>query len=107
MFSSCENSASAVFLWRVFFFFFFSALFTFLELLYLRYFSSAVFLSACLILRYRNAVRHMRFTQLIHFMLQFVVSLDLQCLTVRHRSSHFASSDANFFELRLLVSVVF
>ena len=107
MFSSCENSASVVFLRRVFFFFFFSALFTFFELLYLRYFSSAVFLSACLILRYRNAVYLMRFTNLIHFMLQLVVSLDLQCSTVRHRRSHFASSDTNFFEIRLLVSVVF
>ena len=34
-------------------------------------------------------------------------NLDLQCSTVRHRRSHFASSDTNFFELRLLVSVVF
>ena len=56
--------------------FFFSASFTYLGLLYLRYFSSAVFLSACLILRYRNAVCLMRFTQLIHFMLQLVVSLE-------------------------------
>ena len=103
MFDSCETSASAVFLQRVFF----SASFSYLELLHLRYFSSAVFLSACLILRYRNAVRHMRFPQLIHFMLQLVVSLDIQCLTVRHRGSHFASSDTKFFELRLLVSVGF
>ena len=66
-----------------------------------------IFLSACLILRYRNAVCLMRFTQLIHFMLQLVVSLDLQCSTGRHHRSHFASSDTNFFELRLLVSVVF
>ena len=36
-----------------------------------------------------------------------IVSLGLQCLTVRHRRSHFGSSDAKFFELRLLVSVVF
>ena len=35
-----------------------------------------IFLSACLILRYRNAVCLMRFTQLIHFMLQLVVSLE-------------------------------
>ena len=67
-----KTTASAVFLRRVFFFF--SASFTYLELLYLRYFTSTVFLSACLILRYRNAVCLMRFTQLIHFVLQFVVS---------------------------------
>ena len=36
--------------------------FTYLEILYLPYFSSAVFPSACLILRYRNAVCLMRFT---------------------------------------------
>ena len=85
---------------------------------YLWYFSSAVFLSACFLLRYHNAVRHVRFPQLIHFMLQLVkgsvvlpfffgrrtiflfcflslmhvVSLGLQCLTVKHRRSHFASS---------------
>ena len=103
MFSSCENSASAVFLRRVFFF----VSFSYLELLYLRYFSSAVFFSACLILRYCNAVCLMRFTQLIHFMLQLLVSLDFQCSTVRHRRNHFASFDTYFFELRLLVSVVF
>ena len=34
-------------------------------------------------------------------------NLDLQCSTDRHRRSHFASSDTNFFELRFLVSVVF
>ena len=45
----------------------------------------------------------MRFTLLIHFMLQLVVSRDIQCSTVRHRRSHFASSDTNFFEIRLLV----
>ena len=93
-----------------FLFFFFSASFTYLQLLYLLYFSSAVFLSACLIFRYRSAVCLMRFMQLIHFILQPSVSslsLDLQCSTVRHRSSHFTSSDTNFFELRLLVSVVF
>ena len=39
-------------------------------LLYLRYFSSTVFLAACLLLWYRNAVRHMRFPQLIHFMVR-------------------------------------
>ena len=58
------------FLRRVFFFFY--ASFTYLELLYLRYFFSTGFLSACLLLRYRNAIRHMRFPQLIHFMLQLV-----------------------------------
>ena len=75
--------------------------------------------------------RHMRYPQLIHFMLQLrvgcpsifprsadnfpsfcffsmhIVSLGLQCLTVRLRRSHFASSDAKFFQLRLLISVVY
>ena len=40
-------------------------------------------------------------------MLQLVVSIEIQCLTVRHHRSHFASSDTKFFELRLLVSVSF
>ena len=35
-----------------------------------------------------------------------IVSLGLQCLTVKHRRSHFASSDSKFFGLRLLVSIV-
>ena len=70
MFSSCELSALAVFCGEFSFFFF--APFTYLELFYLRYFSYAVFLSACLHLRCRNVFRHMRFSQWIHFMLQLV-----------------------------------
>ena len=58
------------FLRRVFFFF--CASFTYLELFYLGYFSYAVFLSACLHLRYLNIFCHMRFSQLIHLMLQLV-----------------------------------
>ena len=58
------------FLQRVFFLF--CASFTYLELFYLRYFSDAVFLSACLHLRYHSVFRRMRFSQLIHFMLQLV-----------------------------------
>ena len=54
------------------FFFFFCASFTYLELFYLRYFSYAVFLSTCLHLWYRSVFRHMRFSQLIHLMLQLV-----------------------------------
>ena len=36
-----------------------------------------------------------------------IVFLGLQSLTVRHCGSHFASSDARFFEPSLLVSIVF
>ena len=53
-------------------FFFFCASFTYLELFYLRYFSYSVFLSTCLHLRYRNIFSRMRFSQLIHLMLQLV-----------------------------------
>ena len=74
-----ENSASADFLWRVFIFL-----------------SNAAFLSAGLILRYRNAVCLMR----------FMLESDLQCSPVRLHRCHFASSDSNFFELRLLVYIV-
>ena len=58
------------FLRRVFFFFY--ASFTYLELSYLRYFSFSVFLSTCLHLRHRSVFRRMRFSQLIHLMLQLV-----------------------------------
>ena len=54
------------------FLFFFNASFTYLELFYLRYFSFSVFLSTCLLLRYRSVFRRMRFSQLIHLMLQLV-----------------------------------
>ena len=56
------------FLRRVFFFFY--ASFTYLELFYLRYFSFSVFLSTCLHLWYCSVFRRMRFSQLIHLMLQ-------------------------------------
>ena len=52
--------------------FFFCASFTYLELLYLRYFSYAVFISACFNLRYRNVLSRMRFSQFLHLMLQLV-----------------------------------
>ena len=58
------------FLRRVFFFFY--ASFTYLELFYLRYFSFSVFLSTCLHLRYRNVFCRMRYSQLLHLMLQLV-----------------------------------
>ena len=58
------------FLRRVFFFFY--ASFTYLELFYLWYFSFSVFLSTCLHLRYRDVFSRMRFSQLIHLMLQLV-----------------------------------
>ena len=71
-----RNLGFGCFLRRVFFFF--HASFSYLEPLYHRYFSSAVFLSACLLLQYHNAVCHMRFPPLIHFMLQLVKgSVDL------------------------------
>ena len=62
------------FLRRVFLFFY--ASFTYLELFYLRYFSYSVFLSSCLHLRYRNVFRRMRFSQLIHLMLQLIEGFD-------------------------------
>ena len=52
--------------------FFFCSLFTYLELLYLRYFSYAVFISACFNLRYRSALSRMRFLQYLNLMHQLV-----------------------------------
>ena len=42
-----------------------------------------------------------------HALVRSLWKLDLQCSTVRHHRSHFASSDTNYFELLLLVFVVF
>ena len=54
------------------FFFFFCALFTYLEHFYLRCFSYAVFISAWFHLRYCNVLCCMRFSQFLHLMLQWV-----------------------------------
>ena len=69
------------FLRRVFFFS--CASFTYLELFYLRYFSYAAFLSACLHLLYRNVFRHMRFSQSIHLMLQLVEGFSFSSIFIR------------------------
>ena len=64
------NTRLRQFLRRVFFFVCVS--FTCLELLYLRYFSYSVFISACFHLWYRSVLSRMRFSQFIHLMLRLV-----------------------------------
>ena len=121
LFGSCERSASAGFCSESSFFF--CASFTYLELLCLRYFSYAGFISACFNLRYRSVLSLMRLSQYLHVMRQLVewfgfpsiltwsadifrsipdfsmsiIFLSLQYLTVWHRRSQFAISDARFF----------
>ena len=52
--------------------FFFCASFTYLELLYLRYFSYTVFISTCFNLRYRSVLSRMGFSQFLLLMRQLV-----------------------------------
>ena len=60
------NTRLWLFLLRVFFFF--CASFTYLEHLYLRYVSYAVFIYACFHLRYHSVLSCMRFSQFLHLM---------------------------------------